>query len=226
MTHDALVGWTRETPADGIVVWQPRRAFRYGSEAFWLVGFALEGGVPATALDLGTGSGIAALLLGARGVATRGVDVRPEWGPGWARSLADSRLAAPVRLDVADVRDVTGAVDLVVSNPPYFRAGTGPSAPAEWKAAARTEGDATLADFVATAIRLGRRACFVVPVERADEIAPPGWAITRRVRVGRRRTLVEITHGGAGRADEEAVEERGPRPARWYDLATHSRGPS
>lgn len=46
---------TRDTPAPGLVIWQPKRAFRYGAEAFWLAGFAVEGGVPSTAIDLGTG---------------------------------------------------------------------------------------------------------------------------------------------------------------------------
>jgi len=221
VTLGPLAGWTRETPADGVVVWQPRAGFRYGAEAFWLVGFALEGGMPTSALDLGTGSGVAALLLGAHGVATRGIDTRPEWGPGWERSLAESRAA--VRLEVVDVREVAGAVDLVVSNPPYFPAGTGPVSPSAWKAAARSETGATLADFVAAATRTARRACFVVPVDRADEIAWPGWATTRRVRVGRRRTLVEIAPGAGDGAREQAVEEGSPRAAAWYALATRAR---
>jgi tRNA1(Val) A37 N6-methylase TrmN6 len=183
---------TRDTPADGVVVWQPRRGFRYGSEAFWLVGFALEGGgVPRSAVDLGTGSGIIAFLLAARGIDALGIDVRAEWGEAWARSLADSRFHP--RLEVTDARDLSGRFDLAVANPPYFAGG--PSAPDEWKAAARTESTATLGDFVRTALRVAARAAFVLPVEReAEAIAVAGGA-SRRVHVGRKRSLVELRPG-------------------------------
>src|SRR5688572_7988230 len=103
---------TRDTPASGLAIFQPERGFRYGSEAFWLVGLALEGGGPRTALDLGTGSGIMAFLLARLGVDTLGVDGRPEWRELWARSLAESEVSG-VRLEVRDVRDPLPEVDLV-----------------------------------------------------------------------------------------------------------------
>ena len=102
--------WTRDTPAPGLVVPQPRKGFRYGSEAFWLVGLATEDGVPATALDLGTGSGIMALLLARLGANVEAVDVRPEWRAGWDVAVAESALAGSVDFRTADVRDVAVAV--------------------------------------------------------------------------------------------------------------------
>jgi tRNA1(Val) A37 N6-methylase TrmN6 len=205
--------WTREEPLPGLVIWQPRRGFRYGAEAFWLAGFALEGGRPRTALDLGTGSGIVAGLLAARGVVTDGVDVRPEWEAGWSRSRADSRAFPALR--VADVLAVDGAWDLVVSNPPYFPSGTGPTSPDEWKAAARSERTRALADFVAVATRVAPRCCFVVPVEReADVLAASRHPASRIARVGRRRVLVELC---AGRATPPTIEVLDEKSAdRWY----------
>ncbi len=204
-----------------MVVWQPERAFRYGSEAFWLVGFALEDGPVGTALDLGTGSGIAALLLARAGAVATGIDARAEWVPGWARSLAES--AAHATLEVADVgRYDAPRVDVVVSNPPYFPKGTGPAAPDPWKAAARTEGTASLDGFVAASTRLGRRACFVVPVERGAEVvasaAARGWGVSRWVQVGRRRALIALRPGDE-RATAERVDEDDPRVAAWVRRA-------
>lgn len=207
-----------DRPAPGVVIHQPARGFRYGAEAFWLVGFALEAGEVATALDLGTGSGIAAMLLAARGVDAVGIDVRDEWAPLWRATLAES--ARPARLVRGDVRDGWGPVDLVVSNPPYFEAERGPVAPDPWKAAARTEGTATLAEFLAAAFAAiggGGRVCFVLPIAREAE-AVRLRAPTRWVRVGRRRVL--LAWGAApGDATPVAVSETDPRVTEWYARA-------
>jgi tRNA1(Val) A37 N6-methylase TrmN6 len=200
--------WSRDTPAEGVVVFQPRRGFRYGSEAFWLVGFALEAELPRTAVDLGTGSGIAAFLLAARGVDALGIDVRDEWAPLWAASLAASTVQP--RLETTDVRAVSGRFDLAVSNPPYFA--TGPMAPDAWKAAARTESTATLAEFVQAALRIAARACFVLPLEREPEAIAVAGGASRRVQVGRRRALVELRPGPTAAA--ERITEAEAR--RWY----------
>lgn len=206
--------WTREEPLPGLVIWQPRRGFRYGAEAFWLAGFALEGGVPRRALDLGTGSGIVAGLLSAHGVACEGVDVRPEWEAGWERSRRDS--TGFPRLLCEDIFDVQGSWDLVVSNPPYFPAGTGPASPDGWKAAARSEGGRRLADFVQVATRSAARACFVVPIEReAEVVTSSALPASRIVRVGRRRVLIEL----CARDHPPAIEAIDERSAdRWYNV--------
>ena len=39
-----MIDATREVPGPGLAVWQPARGFRYAADAFWLAGFALEGG--------------------------------------------------------------------------------------------------------------------------------------------------------------------------------------
>jgi len=219
--------WTVEHPASGLSVAQPKRGFRYGSEAFWLVGCAIEGGgVPRKAVDLGTGSGIAALLLGRLGASVHGVDVRREWLSLWAHTLDRSEVGGRVQLDVHDVSDGPPAmgVDLVVCNPPFFPKGTGPRSGHVWKGAARTESSATLAQFVEVGMAClapEGRACWVVPRERWQEVACDGAEPTRVVHVGRRRTLVELSftstsaYGGA-----IEVPDRGDVVDGWYALAT------
>ncbi|MBN2798473.1 MAG: methyltransferase [Deltaproteobacteria bacterium] len=209
-----MEGWTRETPAPGVVVYQPRRGFRYGAEAFWLPGFALER--PARrALELGAGSGVISLLLAARGLEVTGVELRPEWARGWASSLAES--AVSPRLVRGEVREWTeGGYDLVVSNPPFFAGGTGPVAPDPWRAAARTESSATLADFLAAGLRAsgpGGRLAVVLPLDRRGDAQAAAGPPSRVVVVGRRRVLMEW----GGRPEQEVILPEGhPRVLGWY----------
>lgn len=218
-------GWTAERPAPGVVVHQPARGFRYGAEAFWLVGFALEGGAPRSAVDLGTGSGIMAWLLAARGVQTWGIDLRPEWAPGWQASLLASAVPAP-RLEVGEVGGwrPPQPVELVVCNPPFYAAGSGPMPGDPWKAAARFEGGARVADFVGAAVSMltpTGRACVVVPMAREEDVrgaVPAGWSVGRSVQVGARRVVIEIV-GGAVTEQRTRCSEGDPRVAGWYTLA-------
>lgn len=176
---------TVDVPAPGVRIAQPRHGFRYGSEAMWLAAIGRELGAR-TVLDLGTGSGVVAALLAAQGMEATGVDVRPEWAEAWSITLAT---APPnLRLVRADVRDVNGCYDLVVSNPPFFPAGSGPVVADPFHRAARTEDAARLGDFVAAALRcIGPRGAFafVLPREREDEVR--GEVVWR---IGARRSVV------------------------------------
>ena len=206
-----------DNPAPGVHIAQPEQGFRYGSEPFWLIGFALEGGVPRRALDLGTGSGSAAFLLAGAGVEATGLDRRADWLPLWEKSCAASTVSPTLR--VCDIlHDPSGLWPLIVSNPPFFPAGTGPVSPNPWKADAKTESTATLADFVRCArSRLvdGGRACFVLPAERVLEIERP----TRVVRVGRRRALVEFHHPSRPCGEDIRIPVNDPRVRAWYHRA-------
>jgi len=215
---------TIERPLEGLFVAQPRRGFRYGSEAFWLVGFALEAGLPDTAVDLGTGSGIMACLLTRLRVQTMGVDLRSEWAPCWDVTRRDSRGLERLTLMQADVASFVSEtrVDLVVSNPPFFPKDSGPVSPDGWKAAARTESTAPLSVFIEAALRTicpTGRVCFVVPQERADEVVHARAFVSRRVDVGKRRTLVELRPGEGRASMVERVAEDCPRVSAWYAAA-------
>ncbi|MFH1467484.1 MAG: methyltransferase domain-containing protein, partial [Pseudomonadota bacterium] len=152
---------TRDQPAPGLVVYQPRRGFRYAMDPFLLAAWSLEGGSPVHAVDLGCGSGIMALLLARLGVQVQGFDVRPEWVALARRSAADSGLS--VAFELADVRALDRPpADLALLNPPYLAAGRGHPSPDPWKAAARTELNGTLAELIAAGARLGARLCVVL----------------------------------------------------------------
>jgi hypothetical protein len=106
-------------------------------------------------------------------------------------------------------------VDLVVANPPFFPAATGPVASDPWRRAARTESSATLQDFVATALGLlrpGGRAVLVVPRAREAEIVGP---VRRVAQVGAVRSLVELVPGWLGEPERWAGAESDPRVIGW-----------
>lgn len=192
-THDArralaapegLAGWSRETPGEGLVCWQPRRGYRYGVEAYALASFALRGGEHpvATAIDLGAGSGIVALLLASRGVRVTAVERDLRWAEALARSVADSA----VRIDVVwgDARAVPlPVVDLVVANPPWFDPARGPVAPDDHKAHARSTLHGTPAEFVHAGLRVAPRVCIVLPASVGLPVVV-GGALRARASVG------------------------------------------
>jgi tRNA1Val (adenine37-N6)-methyltransferase len=203
---------TLDCPAPGVFVAQPDRGFRYTSDAMWLAGFALSTGPrPRNALDLGTGSGVVALLLGAQGIETLGLELRPEWAELWATTLARSATPARVELRQADVREPLPATfELVVANPPFFPQGTGPVAPDPWKRAARTESTATLRDFLdaaRSALAEGGRACIIVPREREGEVRQHALVVSRWLRIGRRRSLFCLRHDGPLATEPDEIAE-------------------
>lgn len=206
---------SRETPREDLVIYQPSRGFRYSMDPFLLASWALEGGQPGSVVDMGTGSGVMALLLARLGVSCTGVDVRPEWVAMARHSAAESELDN-VQFVQADVRTWDAPpVDLVVCNPPYFPAGRGPKSSDPLKAHARHELAGSLSDLIGAAAAMAPRVCLVLPASRSREaaklLARHGLPLSRRMRLEPSLVLLE------GRADAvpgEACEEIVPMRSR------------
>ncbi len=218
--------WTADRPASGLVVHQPQRGFRYGAEAFWLVGLALaDRPMPGRALDLGTGSGILAWLLARRGWNVLAVDRWAGWQEGWQRTTADCEVHGRVELRLGCVTDVhEQAFDLVVSNPPFFTRSQGPVPHDVSKQQARFEGEVGLATWTRAAVsRLSAdgRAWLAVPTERVGEVAGAadgGWGVSQQWDVGRTRSLLRLDRSGCPLAIR-AVDPKGEDVRAWYTAA-------
>jgi tRNA1Val (adenine37-N6)-methyltransferase len=147
LSRDAVLGGR-------LMLWQPRRGFRFGVDAVWLAA-----AVPARAgdrvLDVGCGVGTALFCLGARvpDLILRGVEVQADYAALAARNAADNGLTALVATaDLADRPFRGEAFDHVLMNPPYFdRARSLPAVDAGRDRA--LGGDTPLADWVAFAAR-------------------------------------------------------------------------
>ncbi len=161
---------------------QPERGYRFSIDSVLLAGFAapLCGG---TVLDLGTGCGVLLLLLSRLAPSlTAGTGV--ELQAGLLRHARDNfrengekaRLTAvpgDFRAEVAGADP--GSFALVVSNPPYGRAGRGRRNPDPGKETARHDVTCTLPELFEAAARYmapGGRFAFILPYARLPEIDP------------------------------------------------------
>ena len=165
-----------------LVIRQPERGYRFSIDSVVLAGFAApfcRGKV----LDLGTGCGILLLLLSrlAPGlVSGTGVDLqgglldfaRRNFG----ENCPDGRLTAVQGDFRGEIPGIgSGSFDLVVSNPPYGRAGHGRRNPDPGKEAARHEVTCALPEIFAAVsgfLSGDGRFAFILPHARLPEIGP------------------------------------------------------
>ncbi|CAO3356812.1 COG4123: Predicted O-methyltransferase [Azospirillum melinis] len=128
-------------------------------------------------LDVGTGTGAAALCLAVRvpGAAVVGLEQRADACAFARRNAALSGVAERVTVVEGDLLappDALGSAgfDRVMMNPPYLKMGAASVPPDGWKAAANVEGTAQLADWVRFAGRMLKPRGTLTMVHRADRI--------------------------------------------------------
>ncbi|UFS72710.1 methyltransferase [Geomonas sp. RF6] len=158
---------------------QPRHGYRFSLDPLLLADFAgvREG---ERVIDLGTGCGVMALVLArlAPSAQVVGVEFQEEMAGIAARNVELNGLMARVEIVEEDVVSLKGrfavdSFDLVVSNPPYRRPGTGKISPRAGRDEARHETTATLADFMAAAkylVKPSGRICFIYHPCRLAEL--------------------------------------------------------
>lgn len=146
----------------GLRLLQKKDGFCFGVDAILLSHFA-QVAKNDTVIDLGTGTGIVALLLAAKKEPQKvvGLEIQLEMAEMATRSIKlnsfDDRVEI-VRGDIKDAVKLFGAasVEAVVSNPPYIISGSGLLNPSDTKAIARHEILCSLEDVVSSAARLLR----------------------------------------------------------------------
>lgn len=134
----------------------------------------------ANILDIGTGSGVIALMLASRDKAASvtGVDISAH-AVSMARANAGAaEFAGRTRFIHSDIRDphIAGKFDLVVSNPPYFPKGAGVSA--SHRSVARSFETLTPTQLIHSAARLTRQGgslAVVIPEDIAAEFEFTAW---------------------------------------------------
>ena len=130
--------------------------------------------------DLGSGTGLLGTLLLARepSLTLFCVEQNAAANALAEKGFAENGWAERVTLRTGDLREssalpAAGSMDYVVSNPPYFPAGSGASAAGEARQAAREEVGCTLADVCAAAARVlrwGGRFALVHRPERLSDL--------------------------------------------------------
>ncbi len=155
---------------------QPRSGYRVAIDPV-----LLAAAVPAQAgervLDVGTGTGAAALCLLARveGCEVVGIEAQPEIARLAQENAALNHAADRFRVLEGDLRSppadaAMGRFDHAMANPPYLEAAAATPARVAGKATANIEGEATLTDWVACCARMVRHRGSVTVVHRADRL--------------------------------------------------------
>ncbi len=131
-------------------------------------------------LEMGTGSGVIALLLANRwaGVHITGLDVQTGMVEMARKSVMINGLEERIEIREGDVRDIKNlfpdsCCDAVVANPPYRRKESGRLNPQREKALARHEIMGTAGDFLRAAahvLKPAGRVFFIYPATRLGEL--------------------------------------------------------
>lgn len=172
-----MVDYTEDTFFKGeVIVKQPRAGYRYSIDAVILADRVRPR--PADRIvDLGTGCGIIPLIIGFRhpGVKLYGVEIQPELADIARANVKANRMEKRVKILPVDMRTLglaafSNPMDLVVSNPPFYRISAGRINPDSQRAIARHELKATLADVLKAAERVLRTAGKFVCIYGSDRL--------------------------------------------------------
>jgi tRNA1Val (adenine37-N6)-methyltransferase len=171
-TLDELTGYN-------LRIIQPRHGYRFSVDPLLLADFARVAR-SARVADLGTGCGILPLLLARLepSALVTGIEFQDTMVDIARRNVAGNDLSGSIDIVSADVASLKASFpvcsfDLVVSNPPYRRPGTGKISPRAGRDDSRHETTATLADFLSAAkylVKESGRICFIYHTCRLAEL--------------------------------------------------------
>lgn len=155
---------------------QPAEGFRASIDPV-LLAAAVPAMAGDTVLDVGSGTGAAALCLAARvaGVQVTGIEADRVLVRLAADNAESSGLAAQVRFYASDiaappVRLPPASFDHVMANPPFVAAGSGRTPRDAGRAQAMVEGPLKLAGWLAFCLRMVRPGGTVTIIHRADRL--------------------------------------------------------
>lgn len=157
-----------------ILVFQKKRGFRFSVDAPLLADFITTRSRD-EALELGTGCGIISLLLSLKPFKKIiALEVQESLAELARCNVMLNGLEDRIKIIRADLRTYNPGkkFDLIFSNPPYIKAGTGYLSPASEKAVAKHEVLCNLDDIVvktAELLKKNGRACFIFPARRFKE---------------------------------------------------------
>ena len=160
----------------GLKLIQKKNGFRFGVDAVLLADFA-DVRKTDRVIDLGTGTGIIAVLLaGKSGAASvTGLEIQPDIAEMAQRSVKLNALEDRVKIINGDLRECAGYLgtagfNVVVTNPPYMNLGGGLLNPSDTKAVSRHEIMCNLDDIATVSSRLLLPGGLFFMVHRPDRL--------------------------------------------------------
>lgn len=214
---------TDDLQCKGLVILRDTERFSYGHDAVLLANF-VRAKAGERLVDLGTGTGVIALLVYAKtGARFLAADIDAACVSLAGQSVALNGLQEHIEVVEADMRNMNaadyGLFDAAVCNPPYFAGGTESPNPSRRRSAFQSE--CTLADAAACAARLlkeGGRFFICYPARQlaplcaalmGEKLAPKRICLVR-ARAGKPPYLVLVEarkNAGAGALIEEIILE-------------------
>jgi len=141
-------------------LYQPKQGYRFSVDSILLAEFAAAKAYGHVA-DLGAGSGVLSLLLSrsAQVQQVTALEIQGDLVELILKNVSLNRCEGKVSVTQCDIRQIrkhfpAGFFDTVITNPPFYAAGTGKVNPDAQKAAARHEVHGTLQDFLRAAAYL------------------------------------------------------------------------
>ena len=163
----------------GVRIIQKKKGYRFSAESILLSDFPDLTDVRMAA-DLGTGSGIIAILLTARSeeLDVVGIELQPELYGLAVRNVELAGLSNRIQVVKGDIRTIkdwfkTERLDLVVSNPPYYQVGKARIGPNKERTIARHEMAVSKKDIMDASnllLKKGGRVAVIYPAERREEV--------------------------------------------------------
>lgn len=161
----------------GYKILQKKGAFKFGVDAVLAAYYAESDIRPGhKILDMGTGTGIIAILIAARTKASHitGMEIQSEIADMALRSVKLNNLESRVSIvidDIAHPKNISpGYYDHVVTNPPYKKKGSGIVNPGDSKAISRHEILCTLEDVISLAAKSLKPNGFFTMVNRPERL--------------------------------------------------------
>jgi len=162
----------------GIKVWQPSKGYRYGADSLMLARYC-EKKVYGDVLELGAGCGIISLVLASlkNVMHVHAVEIQKALYDVCMRNIEVNDMNERVSCINMDYRDFSKQYrkkfDFVVSNPPFFKVGSGRISPYEQRAMAKHELFGGISDLVlsmAVLLRDTGRSFIIFPSDRDGDL--------------------------------------------------------
>ena len=163
-----------------LLINQKKEGYRYSIDSFLIANFLRCSGSDKI-IDLGTGCGIIPFLLYKKypDITIYGIDIQEEFIKIAKENKSKNNFSDPrINFIVADILNLNQrfkpeSFTIAITNPPYYRLGTGRINPQKEKATARHELSANLVDFLYMAFYLlknGGKFFIIFPVDRFIEL--------------------------------------------------------
>jgi len=168
-----------ELGIDSLKIIQSDKLYRFTSDSVLLANLATVVNAARVA-DLGSGSGIIAIIIAAKSQAAEvvGLELQPELADMAQRSVAYNKLENKVKVVIGDIKNAPELLgreqfDLVVTNPPYAPMASGAGSKSEHINICKCEIRITLEEIIDKASKLlkfGGRLCMVLKSTRLAEL--------------------------------------------------------